>query len=405
MKNKINLHHKLTIGLLIVSALIGLGTIHSQSNRDFHTEFSTLKSVENEPNQLMGVEEGANPRQYTLHQERFDGAVPDTVETNDTSKISHSFNLEISVDTFKAALVDNDNNKWFLTDAGIISFNGEKWTLHNKNNKVASLNLKGIAFEVNPHGQEVWIASQNGATVASLPIDTRTGATTYHNKNTAILSNNVVQVAIGKSPLRWFGTDKGISAFKNDKWLTPAYEELYPEFMFQEYPILSMATNTEGDTLYVGTNGAGVARVFSNEVDGISGASVFAQWGPMILPSDKIYSILIAPDGAKWFGTDMGVARHEGNEVMENWTAFTTEDGLVDNFVQAITADKNGNIWFGTKGGISVYDGSAWTSFTVNDGLISNNVLCIVVDKTDVIWIGTDNGVSSFNTVKFTNYQ
>ena len=327
------------------------------------------------------------------------------VGINDGIQNNHAIDLGIPVKIFNAVVVDNDNNKWFMTEAGIVSFNGVKWTLHNKNNKVESLDIKGIAFETNSYGQEIWLATPKGANVASLPIDAISGATTYQNTNSSIISNNIFRVAVGKSPLRWFGTDKGVSAFKNNKWLTLDYEEFYPEFVFQEFPILSMATSLNGDTLYAGTKGAGIARVFSNDVDGITGASVFAQWGPMILPSDKIYSILIANDGAKWFGTDMGVARHIGQNSLENWTAFTTTDGLVNNFVQAIATDKEGNIWFGTKGGISVFDGSVWTSYTENNGLGSNNVLCIVVDNAGVVWIGTDNGVTSIDKGKFTNYK
>jgi len=306
---------------------------------------------------------------------------------------------------FSAAIVDNKNIKWFVTEAGIVSFNGEKWKLHNQNRKVATENLKDFAYEVNPHGSELWIASPNGATVAALPIDGRTGATTYHPENTSILSKNVVRVAIGKSPMRWFGTDKGVSAFHSNKWLTPAYDLIYPFSMFEEFPITSIATSLNGDSLYVGTDGAGVARLFRDDVDGISGASSYAQWGPIIIPSDKVYSIYIAPDGAQWFGTDQGIARHTGNKTLENWTVFTTDDGLVDNFVQSITSDNNGKFWFGTKSGVSVFDGSAWTSFTVENGLSSNNVLCIAVDKDGFVWLGTDNGVTSYNNGEFKIYK
>jgi ligand-binding sensor domain-containing protein len=215
----------------------------------------------------------------------------------------------------------------------------------------------------------------------------------------------VLSVAIGKSPLRWFGTDKGISAFYNRKWLTPSYEKDYPESLFKDYRITSMATNPGGDTLFVGTEGAGVARVYKNNVDGISGASSYAKWGPIQMPSDKIYSLFITPDGTQWFGTDQGISRHIGNETLEKWTIFTTNQGLVNNFVQAIAMDKKGRIWFGTKGGVSVYDGSSWTSYTENDGLNSNNVLCITVDEEGVVWLGTDKGVTSYNRGKFTCYR
>lgn len=376
MDKKILLHPKLKLVFLIVSVFIELSSGALPAMEDLDKELYKNESIK------------------TVHE-----------PTNDEVQNENPMNLGSSIKIFNAVVVDDENNKWFSTEAGIVSFDGKTWILLDKNTKVESKNIKGIAFEKNSHGQEIWLATPNGANVASLPIDAVSGATTYHNTNTSILSNNVLRISVGKSPLRWFGTDKGISAFKSDKWLVPDYEEFYPEFIFQNFPVLSMATDLDGDTLYVGTDGAGVARVFSNEVDGISGASVFAQWGPMILPSDKIYSILIAKDGAKWFGTDSGIARHIGQNSLENWTAFTTKEGLINDFVQAIAEDKEGKIWFGTKEGISVFNGSAWISYTEKDGLSSNNVLCIAVDNKGTVWIGTDNGVTSFENGTFIIYR
>ena len=323
----------------------------------------------------------------------------------DTIAKGISADVGAPVKIFRSVIVDNDNTKWFITEQGIVSFNGEKWVLHNKNRKVPTQDLKSFAFEVNPLGQELWIASPKGATVAGLPVDGRTGATTYHTENTPILSNNVVQVAIGKSPMRWIGTAKGISGFMDSKWLKNDYDDLYPGGLFEDYPITSMATNAGGDSLYVATDGAGIARVLRNDVDGITGASVYAQWGPILLPSDKIYCIYIASNNTQWFGTDKGVARHIGNNTLANWTVFSTKDGLPDNFVQAITADANGQIWLGTKGGASVFDGTKWASFTKETGLNSNNILCISVDRNGVVWFGTDDGVTSYKDQKFTNFR
>jgi ligand-binding sensor domain-containing protein len=101
----------------------------------------------------------------------------------------------------------------------------------------------------------------------------------------------------------------------------------------------------------------------------------------------------------------MGAARHIGYNTLERWTVFNKDNGLVDNFVQAIAVDKNGKLWFGTKGGISVFDGSVWNNFTINDGLNSNNILCIKTDRYGVVWIGTDNGVMSFGNGEFVCYK
>jgi len=306
---------------------------------------------------------------------------------------------------FSAMVIDDNNIKWFLTELGIVSFDGKKWKLHNENSKVATENLRGFALEANPDRPAIWIASPNGATVASLPVDAGAGVTTYLPENSSLTSKNVFQVAVGKSLMRWFGTDRGVSGLRNDKWLAPDYNVLYPERMFVDFPIISMAVSLDGDSLYVGTAGAGVTRVFRNDVDGISGASNYAKWGPIILPSDYVYSIFIASDGTQWFGTDQGVAKHEGGSTLDNWTVYTTEEGLIDNFVQAITADKDEKLWFGTRGGISVFDGSAWTAFKKDNGLVSNNILCLGLDKDGVIWIGTDNGVNCFKNGEFISYK
>jgi ligand-binding sensor domain-containing protein len=327
------------------------------------------------------------------------------VKTKSNDLTSASKKQGLPTKAFYAALVDDNNIKWFLTEQGIISFDDKEWTLHDKNKNVPTKNIKGFAYETSSNGSQVFIATPFGATAAMLPIDTKTGTVKYNTKNSAIKSDSIHSIAIGKNSVHWFGTEKGISAFYNNKWLKDSYQDIFPDAMFKDTPITIMASNPEGDTLYVGTEGAGVARVFRNDVDAISGASEYAQWGPILLPSDKIYSMLIAPNGLKWFGTDLGVSRHIGSNTLEKWTTFTTKEGLINNFVQAIAIDNKGNTWFGTKGGVSVYDGSAFASFTAKDGLASENVLCIIVDKKGIVWLGTDKGVTSFNDGKFTNYN
>lgn len=317
---------------------------------------------------------------------------------------SCSDSLGVSLKNVNSIVVDNANNKWFSTDVGIASFDGENWKLRFENKGLPSQGVKGITYVDNPEGPELWVASPNGATVARLPIDDQADVITYNPENTPIIGKDVVSIAAGKDSIRWIGTDKGISAMYSDKWLTPYYDLFYPDRMWKVFPITSMATNPQGDTLYVGTAGAGVARVFRDNLDGISGASVYAQWGPIDLPSDNIRSMYLAPDGTKWFGTKKGIARHTGNNTLDGWMVYTTDDGLVDNFVQSICGDKNGNIWFGTKAGISVFDGSTWISYTTDNGLASNNILSLATDQDGIVWIGTDAGITSFENEKFINY-
>jgi hypothetical protein len=321
-----------------------------------------------------------------------------------TEGLSHTGPKDFSLTNVNSISVDPNNVKWFSTDTGIVSFDGRKWKLHTKNRNLPNQHLNDIAYVNQPEGPELWIASPEGATVASLPLKKKTKVITYHPENSSLFGQHVLTVAAGVNSICWIGTDKGISALVQDQWLTPDYGKHYTERMFRLFPITSMATNSRGDTAYVGTAGAGVARVYRDDVDGISGASMYAPWGPIDMPSEFILSVFIASDGTQWFGTEDGIARHTGDITLDNWTVYTTDDGLVDNFVQAITEDMQGNIWFGTEAGISVFDGTSWTTYTTQNGLVSDHILSLATDLEGIIWIGTDAGISSYVNGEFITY-
>jgi ligand-binding sensor domain-containing protein len=327
------------------------------------------------------------------------------VLTAQTSGSVKEFGEGISAKKFYSSAIDKDNTVWFLTESGIVSFNGTKWTLHNKNQKVLQTSAQGIVYSSSSTGNEIMLATARGAAVASLPLDEKSGVSSFNPENSKILSNNVLALAIGQNGQKWFGTDKGISGLKNGTWLKNNYEDRYPDVIFETFPITSMATSANGDSLYVGSKGSGIMRVYRDNLDAISGASEYLAWGPILMPSDTVYSIHISSDGTQWIGTPRGVARHKGSKTLEGWTVFTTAEGLANDVVQAINSDSKGNLYFGTVNGLSVYDGTKWTTFKVANGLSGNNILTISIDRNDCIWIGTDSGVTCLKEGKFISYR
>ena len=159
------------------------------------------------------------------------------------------------------------------------------------------------------------------------------------------------------------------------------------------------------------------------------------------LAGNSVGSIAIDKAGNKWFGTNQGVSKFDGN----TWTTYTTSDGLISNYVDAIAVDNEGNKWFLSYKGISKFDGNTWTNYmpsfihqyfirsiaidaqdilwfgtngkgvykfngttwinyTISDGLVSNYVDAIAVDKKGNMWFGTGEGVSKFDGNRWTNY-
>ena len=76
---------------------------------------------------------------------------------------------------------------------------------------------------------------------------------------------------------------------------------------------------------------------------------------------------------------------------------LSVEDGLAQTTVNAILQDKKGFMWFGTKDGLSRYDGLSFTNYkrNINDScsLGNNFVTCLYEDMKGHIGIGTDAGL------------
>lgn len=133
------------------------------------------------------------------------------------------------------------------------------------------------------------------------------------------------------------------------------------------------------------------------------------------LSQNTISAITRDKNGFMWFGTRDGLNRYDGYEIKVFRHNINDPHSLSDNHIGAIAQVKNGNIWIGTRGaGISIYHPKTGI-FThkvydpANKNSISHNVIrAIFEDKDGIIWIGTGaGGLNRYdpNTEVFTRYQ
>ncbi len=110
-----------------------------------------------------------------------------------------------------------------------------------------------------------------------------------------------------------------------------------------------------------------------------------------------------------WAGSDGAVVRW--NTTDGSYILFTTDDGLAGNVINAIASDQAGNLWFGTgyecsyEGqcdgrGVSKFDGVTWTTYTTMDGLADNSIGAITSDADGNLWFGTIGGVSELYFIR-----
>jgi ligand-binding sensor domain-containing protein len=51
-------------------------------------------------------------------------------------------------------------------------------------------------------------------------------------------------------------------------------------------------------------------------------------------------------------------------------------------------------LWFGTNNGVSRYDGKSWHNYHKTDGLLENNVYAVAAAPNGEIWAGSRRGVT-----------
>jgi ligand-binding sensor domain-containing protein len=175
---------------------------------------------------------------------------------------------------------------------------------------------------------------------------------TMASTNSGLVSDTINQILIGANSRVWFATDSGVSAYFRGTWMT-----------FRDEVSYSIDTTS---AIY-----------------------------------RRVTCIATGTDLGIWFGlAGGGVRRHSEGGSSSRWESYTTEDGLLTDYIRVATTDRTGDLWFATAIGISrvhPLEGSAdvvITNFGVSGGTLpTGNVTAIRAHPvTGVIWIGTRNG-------------
>lgn len=120
------------------------------------------------------------------------------------------------------------------------------------------------------------------------------------------------------------------------------------------------------------------------------------------LVNNAVNCLDVASSDVLWFGTNGGVSVFDGT----NWTSHSTstDSGFVDDVVTAIDVMSNGDVWIGSEFGAAHFDGTSWSTYTTTDGLGNDRVKVIHEDANGVVWFGTSGGISSFDGTTWTSW-
>jgi hypothetical protein len=304
-------------------------------------------------------------------------------------------NSGLASNTVRAVCSDAYGMIWFGTDNGLCRFDGTNWVTYKTGDRIASDQIYDIAFDQGLLGPEIWVTTGNGISVINVAEGSVIIADPYRSSNSGLVSDMVYAVGADINHVKWLGTDKGAASYNGSAWGRYTVEEWY----LYVNTVWAIGNGPDGWN-YLATEGGGVTRIRMDNVDGVdvvTTASIIEKTWSQV-GSDSVYDVYISPDNIRWFGTPHCLSRHEGDETREGWTVYTTAEGLVNNWVLSICRDHTGNIWAGTKGGVSILKGGGFQSLTTANGLAGNMIYDMDVDLNGDVWLATDGGVTKYST-------
>jgi len=184
--------------------------------------------------------------------------------------------------------------------------------------------------------------------------------------------------AIGEDTLGnlWVGTDAGVFLYDGKK--------------FRHYAPLSQEkvnaiTRDSSGNMWIGTATHGVYKC--NIKSSVPLKSTLKNG-----IDSKINFLFFDHNAALWIGTSQGLIRYH----REEFTLYTSGQGLPTGQVNNVNADASGNLWFATENGLFSFTNEKFV-FSEFNNLKGENFNNLVFDNKNNIWLGSDDGILKFD--------
>lgn len=329
--------------------------------------------------------------------------------------------------------VDHKGRKWFggyKSWQGLSCFDGSNWKRYYTNEYLISLNISGIVSyhdtlyistldggicmidendnwskmeQIGNHptyssldellitkNGDIWYwfydySANQGAAVAHFDGSEWTEYIPFDNSTEVKVGYEIFEDYDGKI---WLGSIQGAHCFDGQSWTN--YKFVQETESLHNF-VDAICVEPNGD-LWFGTR-TGIRRFHEGN------------WEYYDLRNGQEYGIVrdivIDSLGNKYFATDMGILTYNGS----TWDTLATDDGLVDNYVLDVGFGLDEEVWFCTRGGLSVWDYKNWIRHDLNQ-LPTDDFTCFGIDNSGLVWIGSaDKGVFSFDGSTWKHYE
>ncbi len=320
----------------------------------------------------------------------------------------------------------SDGYLWFTTFDGLVRFDGNRFTVFDKNNTEGIYGNRFISLYVSEDGTMFAGTENNGLTVLKngkfktftenegLPsnsivefskdlkgefiIETADGSSYFHNEKFVPIPNSQVinngNYFHGLKGDLWLYDENGVRQIAPDKRET--FYSIKIEAYNEKLSGIELFEDKDGYLWFGDLNG--VYRLKDGEIKKYGTAEG--------VPSRiSLRPMTQEADGSIWFASGLPWVKGVGVVRSKDGQFITWDEsvGLSNLFVDKIFIDNEGTIWVSGDKGINHLQKELIKSYSIRDGLISSEVYPILQTRNGDIYVGTTQGLSRYREGKFSD--
>lgn len=230
-----------------------------------------------------------------------------------------------------------DNVFWVATSHGLKKLDAAKnqlITLPSAPNGITNNIVYTLFAPKSSNGNYIWLGTDLGLYRCQVVTGTFEHFVEEPKNEQSLRNNTIFTLLEDRSGLLWIGTNKGVNKLNLRK---KAFERIQ---IFGENNVTCIAKGY--NTLWVGSFGQGISSVhFDNGQPTIRHFSLGN-------PGDFIYNLHVDTEGWLWATTRGGGIFKINQNTPQNFTQYTENSGLSEDYIMTVFEDSQHILWFGT---------------------------------------------------------
>jgi sugar lactone lactonase YvrE len=271
----------------------------------------------------------------------------------------------------RALAQTRDGYLWIGSEDGVARFDGVRFASFGLREGVRSGPVRALLED--SHGA-LWIG-----TIGSGLTRWQEGQFATFTMRDGLPANSITALGEDSEGRLWVGTEAGLAVWQDGRLSTPASAE-----PFKGKAITTLRKDRQG-VLWMGATGAGVFRLQEGKFVALTDASVEGLLqDPHCLLEDKAGRIWV---GA---GDDFVLCRDGGQ-----WRRYRIPRHLARPYVSALAEEPDGTVWAGSVSeGLFQFKEGKLAAINASSGLLDNAIESLLVDREGNLWVGTGAGLT-----------